>query len=449
MFYSNDSKKNKLFYRRLLSRRRKNNRSFTLVELLIVFSILAVLAAVLTILIKPAQIFAKVRDGQRVQNIKNLNTAVEIFNSTNPTAFIGTSSIVYISLPDAAGNCGNWLDRLPPLPNSGWSYRCATTQNYKKVDGTGWLPINFTADPMINLSQLPTDPVNNTTYFYSYTTDPQWHLATPLELAANRSDKALAGTDGGSSANAYEQGTNLTLIPFNVLNWVESASDPTLIGWWPLTEGGGLTIYDLSTYKHPGSFQTNSSLCGSACMPTWSNQNNGHYAIKMNTQAYVSIISSAGIHGSNSSPNFTISAWIKTAQPNFIGLWANTAVDTAAIFYPQDNYGCWSSSKAVFKYPNATYPLNNSLADNSWHLWTATYDGNQEIDYVDGQIVVNAGRTPNPSQFNLNKITLHTDNGTCNDLSTRGYIGEVRIYSRALSNQAVQDLYAKGKNNYL
>jgi prepilin-type N-terminal cleavage/methylation domain-containing protein len=50
----------------------QNSKSFTLIELLIVLAIIAILATVLILTIKPGIFFARARDTKRIGDLKNI-----------------------------------------------------------------------------------------------------------------------------------------------------------------------------------------------------------------------------------------------------------------------------------------------------------------------------------------------------------------------------------------
>ncbi|MFA6994700.1 MAG: type II secretion system protein, partial [Candidatus Paceibacterota bacterium] len=76
-------------------------KSFTLIELLIVIGILAVLVAAIVITLNPAQLLAQARDSKRQQDLSALNQALNTITTLDQSLFMGTSSLVYTSLPDA------------------------------------------------------------------------------------------------------------------------------------------------------------------------------------------------------------------------------------------------------------------------------------------------------------------------------------------------------------
>ncbi|MFA6994749.1 MAG: type II secretion system protein, partial [Candidatus Paceibacterota bacterium] len=77
------------------------NKSFTLIELLIVIGILAVLVAAIVITLNPAQLLQEARDSKRQQDLSALNQALNTITTLDQSLFMGTSSLVYTSLPDA------------------------------------------------------------------------------------------------------------------------------------------------------------------------------------------------------------------------------------------------------------------------------------------------------------------------------------------------------------
>ncbi|MCS6789055.1 MAG: prepilin-type N-terminal cleavage/methylation domain-containing protein, partial [Patescibacteria group bacterium] len=149
----------------------KSQNSFTLVELLITIAILAVLSTAVLTILNPQEYLRQSRDSQRLKDLTILSKIISWFETdTGGKGFMGTSSIVYVSIPDTTSTCANL--GLPPLP-SPWQYRCTTAQNLQKIDGTGWIPIDFNQLSFgRTLSKLPIDPINTTSSgnYYTYVT---------------------------------------------------------------------------------------------------------------------------------------------------------------------------------------------------------------------------------------------------------------------------------------
>jgi prepilin-type N-terminal cleavage/methylation domain-containing protein len=179
---------------------------FTLIELLIVIGIIAILATVAVIVINPAELFARARDTERINEIQGINRGmqyVELYGLAQ-----GSPQTVYVSLPDSSPTCASYI--LPAL-TSGWSYACAPSATYQKADGTGWIPVDFAQLETGSFSVLPIDPANTDTdgYYYTYTPGGSWVLTAGLESAQQLS--AAAVTDDGSDERRFELGSDIAL----------------------------------------------------------------------------------------------------------------------------------------------------------------------------------------------------------------------------------------------
>jgi len=190
-------------------------KGFTLIELLVVLALIAVLAAVLIVVIKPGQIMSRGRDSQRQGNLRNLSQAVDAYLvelATNPTLAWparggctggGTQNIFY-SLTTAAAPTG-W----PALPSG----HTATGTNSQNLDGTGWVPLNFNLVSIINLPQLPLDPRNgqtgtvngvNSTFVYSFACSGDYNY----EFAAKLEGPISAMQNDGGNRNCTTTGAD-------------------------------------------------------------------------------------------------------------------------------------------------------------------------------------------------------------------------------------------------
>lgn len=209
--------------------------AFTLIELLIVVGIVAVLAVVTVVVLNPAELLKQGRDSRRLAELASLNRALQIVEVEVTGASFGSANTVYVSLPDTSATCANL--GLPTLP-SGWSYGCAPTSTYQRVDGTGWLPVNFTAvSSKSPLSSLPIDPVNSssTGQYYTYTPGGSWKLSARLE-SAKQASKAWEDGDGIDPLR-YEIGSDLTLLSGGLALWLKAdaisgLSDGNAVSAW-------------------------------------------------------------------------------------------------------------------------------------------------------------------------------------------------------------------------
>lgn len=187
----------------------KLSSGFTLIELLIVIAILAILATVTLLVINPAQMIKQTRDSNRIAELNQINKALLIFQSFGGSS-MGTHTKVYVSIPSAQADCSDL--GLPAL-GGGYTYVCSNSTNYRKIDGTGWIPADLTSVQSSAGSlffALPIDPINTVANGYYYTYIPgSWALSATME-----SDKyitANAATDGGSSSTRFEAGNEISL----------------------------------------------------------------------------------------------------------------------------------------------------------------------------------------------------------------------------------------------
>ena len=185
------------------------SKGFTLLELIIVIGILAVLGAVSVLVLNPAQLFAQARDTTRIEDLAVIRNALALYASTVSSPDLDGPGLVSCAASCMVGVAGTGV-------NCGARHVQATKEDVttRAVDGTGWIPVNFTLIPGgPALSALPVDPSNTTTYFYSYACD---NTAKTFELDANMEstryaaggtdDKETNTKDGGNNNNIYELG---------------------------------------------------------------------------------------------------------------------------------------------------------------------------------------------------------------------------------------------------
>ena len=119
-------------YGKQITRRLSSRSSFTLIELLIVIAILVILAVVVILTLNPSELMAQGRDSTRLSDMASLNSAINIYlTDSGGTGSLGTSSILYISVPDSSSTCGDL--GLPALP-SGWSYNCVSSTSSRNTE---------------------------------------------------------------------------------------------------------------------------------------------------------------------------------------------------------------------------------------------------------------------------------------------------------------------------
>jgi len=397
----------------------KPQASFTLIELLIVIAILAVLMSVIIITINPSEMLKRTRDTRRISDLKTLNNAIQYFQSSLPDASLGSLNTVYVSIPDTSATCANL--GLPSLP-SGWSYKCSTPDNYRKVDGTGWIPINFKQlDIGAPISALPIDPLNQTSTgnYYTYVVGGSWEFTTRFE-----SDKYIlenTAKDGGVDPALYEIGSDLTLAPFT----------GGLVGYWSFDETG-TTANDYSGYSNNGTMYSSTTPYN---LHTSANCKLGSCASFDGVDDYVEVPDSASLNPG--SDNFTVAVWFKL---NSVGALSGSILYNKEITYEA------SAGGGYFTYawqPHWSWDGETSFPVNvgEWYQAVVVYDHVNQYVYKNGQLVYSRAQTGNiGTNTTALRIGARGAPGAANSFFP-GLIDEIRIYKRALSAAEIKALY--------
>ena len=181
-----------------------NTKGFTLIELLVVIAIVAILAVVVILTLNPAELLRQARDSNRLSDLGTMKSAISmtLADVTSPTIVRNASySFCYESASSTTigANCGFT------------GTYTATTSTSTAVDGTGWLPVVFTAiSSGAPIGNLPLDPVNSGDNVYTYVASSTLVFEINARLESTKYTTAGTGaesTDGGNNSSAYETGT--------------------------------------------------------------------------------------------------------------------------------------------------------------------------------------------------------------------------------------------------
>ena len=396
----------------------QNKKGITLVEILIAMGIISILFASFFYIWNTMDIFRKSRDSKRINDLQLLDTALKTLLSTERNINLGEENVIYTSLPDSSSTCGSY-DLVPLF--SPYSYRCQTSQNYLKVDGDGWLPVNFTLGKVLAISVLPIDPLNNKDYFYAYQVrQGRYKLTARFENQTNISKMA---NDAGFEPTLYEVGSDL-FIP---------SPHSGLVGYWSFDEGTGTIAYDLSGYGNNGTLVNFNFTATSG----WTTGKIGKALIFDGVDDYVSLSQQPFL-----SNGFTFSVWAKILSP-----------------VPSGHTNIFNNNQFFIRKSNSTegnyWDAFVTLSDNSVEprargilaqadIWThliVTWDKTMLKIYVNSESKGNVARTGD-----LTSTTVTAQLGRGEQTNTLlhpflGIIDEVRIYNRALSPAEIKALY--------
>ena len=389
-------------------------KAFTLVELLLVMAILAVLASVTVTVLRPQEYLRRTKDSRRIQDMRLLADGLNVVRATQTNPTFGTSSIVYVSIPDSSPTCANLT--LPDLP-TGWSYACAPQSTYRNIDGTGWIPVDFTPSPGVQFSTLPIDDENSDTngLYYTYVASSTDYAVASL-LASDKRLQEAALPDGGSDPARFEAGSDLSL-------WTQATG---LVGWWPLDGNTN----DMSGNNNHGT--NNGATATSSCKV------GDCYDFERSDSDYINV-------GSIDVNDFTILAWIKLETIGWYGVlerWGNSG-DYGYSLGVHDG----SESPQVCRSTDGTFAHcnwnNTPLTVGNWRHAGGVYDAGYLSMFTDGQIEgspswVGAGDAHDPpTQEGL----IGASNSVSPTYFFEGIIDDVRLYTRALSDFEIQAIY--------
>jgi prepilin-type N-terminal cleavage/methylation domain-containing protein len=186
----------------------KNSRGFTLIELLVVIAIIAILSVVVILTLNPAELLKQARDSNRIADMSTLKTALGQYLADVTPPVLATLGDCAISVPVGTATSGF------TGANCGFTGTyVARASSSRAVDGTGWMPVNFTGiSSGAPIGTLPVDPVNSGSNEYRYvasTTSFTYEIDSVLESSKQTGTTGAGATDGGNhaSSSVYEVGT--------------------------------------------------------------------------------------------------------------------------------------------------------------------------------------------------------------------------------------------------
>jgi prepilin-type N-terminal cleavage/methylation domain-containing protein len=414
----------------MLDSHRRRRSAFTLIELLVVIAIIAILAVVVILTLNPAQMLAQSRDANRVSDMSTLNNALNFYNTdqSGVASFsLGSSGAVYVSLPDPAAtsttgtNCGGM--GLLTLP-SAYTYHCAPVTSDRSINGTGWIPVNFSLITSGSpIGTLPLDPTNQSSsrLYYSYAAaGTQFEVTMAMESAKYKLSGSgdVVSTDGGLKPGILEKGTNFTLEPL-------AYADNSLALYWTMDEGTGTVAYDYSGNNASGSW----SGTAAGTSGHYSAGKVGSYAGAFASSS-VNYISTGYTYSLTSASNFTWSGWMDVATSG--------TVNTTIIGNRYSSGGTWAKiTPSGFEYGSGMV-TPYVLPLNAWEFVTVTKSGSAFLYYLNGALVSSG---TSAASITNEPFYVGGDPNFVSDGYITGLVDDVRLYTRALSATEIRAIY--------
>lgn len=200
-----------------MSEEKKSNKGFTLIELLVVIAIIAILAVVAILTLNPVELIKQARDSNRISDLSTLKTALSIYLTDVANINLASSSPGFTAcyLSTVSGN-GTGTAKCSVFSGSGITVNSSTTAPLlKKIDSTGWVPVNFSQiSAGTPFGTLPIDPTNNQNFYYAYAASTTlFEIDAFMESSKYSASgtKDVVSTDGGDTNKAYEVGNSLIL----------------------------------------------------------------------------------------------------------------------------------------------------------------------------------------------------------------------------------------------
>ena len=413
------------------NREMPSSRSFTLIELLIVIAVVAILSVVVILALNPAELLKQARDSTRLSDINTLNKALSLYQVDNPSGSFGTASTTYISYPDSSSICGNIGLSTSTIAN-GYSYACAPSSTYQKLNGTGWVPVNLSSitggAPISNLPKDPTNTTSSNNYYIYLGNTGNWALSALLE-----SSKYLVSNgqkDGGYDPGRFEKGSSLALI----------SQGEGLVGWWDFEEGpGATTSTDRSGNNNNGSWAgTGTSHYASGKV--------GMYAASFNgTDDYITAGNALGFEGTST---FSVGAWVYFPAISTTNMYiASKGINDGSgrqgwLLFIRRSGSSAPGDAVIERWRDGTQTGRDTdpLSSGQWSYVIATYDGVNNRIYLNGVLAPNSpfpsavGLKADSSDFTIGKYPSGSE-------YYPGWIDDLRVYNRVLTASEISAIY--------
>ena len=362
----------------------KKLKGFTLLELLLVISIVAVLAGIVMIGLRPAERINSANDAKAVANVKDLEKALKAYT---------------------LDNAGNVPAGFSNITQSGIYDIC------KLGETTGCVNLDSLITSK-HLGNIPIDTRNTTTFTTGYKVD---YNATSKNVAIYTKE-------------TYDQ--RVKYCP---------PGDPSTclspVGEWLFNEGTGLTAIDTSGNGNNGTL-TNG--------PSWVDGKSGKALSFDGVDDYAVIPDSSSL---TSTTNLTISSWFKTSSLTAQTIFAKASLgdeDEEYVVIIVNNNVYFDVGGNSGPYIQTGY----TVSDNKWHYISTTHSRIGGVStlklYIDGKDI---GGTTNGSTVSPNDNLYNVFIGKRTTVYSQGFSGlidQVRIYNYSRTPAQIAWEYNQG-----
>jgi hypothetical protein len=205
-------------------------------------------------------------------------------------------------------------------------------------------------------------------------------------------------------------------------------------GWWPMYEGSGQVVHDLSGHGNNGVLGATPGV--DANDPTWIKGFLFGSALHFDGGDFVRIPQSPALQPKN----LTVSAWVRATEwpgkfKYIVGKGADDCVGGSYALYTGDYGGLRfyvTDQSGVTRVTPTVYP--DTIWNGKWHHVAGTFDGTTTKLFVDGKLIGASDAATAPIDYTSptsGSAALGGYLGTC-DLYYTGDIDDVAIFNQAL-----------------
>lgn len=211
-------------------------------------------------------------------------------------------------------------------------------------------------------------------------------------------------------------------------------ADPHLEGWWKFDDTAGMTVTDASGHKRDGQL-AGGATCEKNSVP-------GRMGKALQFSGGRQLVRIAGYQGVTGTKPRTISVWIKTETPN-----------GDIVSWGKDDFGQMWILRFIRKHVGVTpnggyYYMAASVHDEKWHH-VAVVVREAELPnlhddvalYLDGKIA----EIDRIGLLDLWPIETGSDQDLTIGRGFKGAVDDLRVYSRALSDEEIQLIYRQAQ----